>query len=244
MPVNNSADLNKLKWWDILLLTAIVVGYSAVWSVNECINSFLGNPSYTYYYTIFSNINIDFFIRIILFGVALLYLYLRRFDFSIWKLSFTPEVLFGGIFLFLAAAVLMDIYLLVCYSAVDLMNIPQQYFEGIDSVFAVQSLPSFDLLSVLYAAVCGFTEELFYLGICLCVPESKMRSAFIYTVTIRFVCQTYQGIYYALGIAVIWGTVFYYFYRKMSEKNLIPFCIAHTLSNILGYGVFCYLSGR
>lgn len=239
---DNRPVLKHLKWWDIMLLTFMIMGYTVIWSVSGFIFRSFNIENDSYIHKLFSDINIAVVTKAFLFGFALFYLYMRHYDFSNIKLSFTPEVLFVSFFLFLAAALIMDVYLLACHTAVGFFHISDILGQGIDSMLAAKPLPEFKIPSFIYAIFCGFTEEIFYLGICLSVSEDRMISAFIYTQIIRFFSHTHQGVLYALGIAVIWGTIFYYFYQKVSKRNLLPFCIAHVISSIIGHGILSYLS--
>ncbi|WP_407383523.1 type II CAAX prenyl endopeptidase Rce1 family protein [Ruminococcus sp.] len=244
MTSDTRAVHKNLKWWDILLLTLMIMGYPVIRSVSGFLLRFcrLGDDSYLH--DLFGDNRVAVVSTSCLFGLALLYLYLRRYDFSGVKLFLAPEVLFVSIFLFLAAALMTDVYLLVCHTAGGFFHLSALLgrFEGL---LAAKPLPAFEMLSFIYAIVCGFTEEIFYLGFCLSVSENKMIPAFIYTQLIRFFSHTDQGVCFALGIALIWGTVFYCFYRfypKASKRNLLPFCIAHVISSMLGHGILSYLT--
>ena len=169
---DNRPVLKHLKWWDIMLLTFVIMGYTVIWSVSSFLLRSFNIENDPYIHELFSDISIAVVTKAFLFGFSLLYLYIRRYDFSNIKLSVTPEVLFFSVFLFLAAALMMDVYLLTCHTAVGFFQIPDILGKGIDSMLAAKPLPDFEIISFIYAIFCGFTEEIFYLGICLSVSMS------------------------------------------------------------------------
>ena len=134
-----------------------------------------------------------------------LYLKFRKFDFRVFtdKIKFNSYTIFEAIFIFILASLVMDIYFLI------LNNLS---LGGEDSFF--------DISLVIYSLLNGFYEEIFFLGICLAIKKEFIKFAFLYSLIIRFSFHTYQGLWVALGIGFLLGSLFFILYQKMYRKNL------------------------
>lgn len=93
---------------------------------------------------------------------------------------------------------------------------------------------------ILYSILNGFYEEIFFLGICLSVKPEERKYYFIYSLLVRYSFHTYQGNISAIAIGLLVGGIYYFLYEKMEEKNLFPFFLAHTITDILGAGIISY----
>ncbi|MBQ9494493.1 MAG: CPBP family intramembrane metalloprotease [Treponema sp.] len=234
----NGAVTRELHWWDIAILTVILFGgavytsttsffYSSAAHSFEKALEFSANDNYRAFAT-----------QAVLLCVALLYLWLRRFDFSQWHMRITFKAVLFGCALFIAVSLAMDIFYItvaaLLHNPLDLSAT-----EELANVF-----PTIDVSLVLYSLLNGFYEELYFLGICLAVPQEKLKFAFLFSLIVRFSFHTYQGIVSAVGIAVVVGIVFFVLYEKTSRKNLIPFFAAHALADVFGAGVLDYFFAR
>lgn len=168
--------------------------------------------------------------QLLLLTTALAYLRLRNFDFSAWTIKFSVKDVLIGIALFALSAIIMDLYFYVTDFLYYSENVVRPTVFG---RFLDEKLVSL----ILYAALNGVYEELFFIGICLCVEPKNIKKAFLFSLFIRFSFHTYQGLYPALGICVILGFIYFISYFKFGVKNLLPYFISHAIADIFGLGV-------
>lgn len=163
--------------------------------------------------------------------LAGLYLFIRRFDFSVLtkKIKFTWWLPIQAIGFFAIAALAMDIYNLINY------NLQYAIMPSMSGASGMV-----DISLVLYSLLNGFYEEIFFLGLCLAVKPEHTKWAFIYSLIVRFSFHTYQGIATALGIGIVLGTVFFILYKKLKYENMLPFFLAHAIADIIGLSVIFY----
>lgn len=90
---------------------------------------------------------------------------------------------------------------------------------------------------VIYAMFNGLYEELFFLGLFLCVRPDRWWWALIASLVVRFSLHTYQGVDAALVITFM-GLVSAVLYRN--RKVLWPFIVMHALADVFGLGVIGY----
>lgn len=163
--------------------------------------------------------------------LALLYLWLRRFDFKVWTIRFNIKAVAGGVLIFLAAALLLDIYFMLTNPLTALLPFP----GPIGAFFGSETVSS-----VIYALLNGVYEEIYFLGICLAVRKEHLKWALPFSLLIRVSFHTYQGMISALGIGLLFGIFMYLMYRRSKDRNLLPFFIAHAIGDIFGLGVLSY----
>lgn len=163
--------------------------------------------------------------------LALLYLWLRRFDFKVWTIRFNIKAVAGGVLIFLAAALLLDIYFMLTNPLTGLLPFP----GPIGAFFGSETVSS-----VIYALLNGVYEEIYFLGICLAVRKEHLKWALPFSLLIRVSFHTYQGMISALGIGLLFGIFMYLMYRRSKDRNLLPFFIAHAIGDIFGLGVLSY----
>ena len=96
---------------------------------------------------------------------------------------------------------------------------------------------------MIYAVFNGVYEEIYFLGICLAVKPEHRKWAVPFSLLVRVSFHTYQGMFSALGIGVLFGLYFYLLYRRSKDKNLLPFFVAHMWGDIIGVGILHYLVG-
>ena len=157
------------------------------------------------------------------------YLYLRKFDFSVWKIKFNLKVIGKGVLFFIIAALAMDIY------TVTMMKIFPAPMMNATSEVGFSNF--FTLSRILYSLLNGFYEEIFFLGVCLSVKPKSLKWVIPLSLIIRFSFHTYQGMITAIGLGFVLGAVFYLLYFKSKKKNLAPFFIAHTIADIFGLSI-------
>ncbi|WP_162012486.1 CPBP family intramembrane glutamic endopeptidase [Streptococcus sp. S784/96/1] len=240
--IRGSEKLQYLKWWDILILTlilflqAIQSSFAAFSTLEDSAVAEL--PAFT------SDINWQAFSQqSFLLALAFLYLWLRRFDFSVWtsKIRVTPKAILMGIGLFFGIAILFDLYFIAASYLLPPTPVDSVYYEAEQIMHPLlQKLSEIDLSLLVYSALNGFYEEIFFLGICLTVKTEHRRWAFLYSLLVRYSFHTYQGNVSALAIGFLLGTIYYVLYTRMKEKNMFPFFLAHAISDVMGVGILSY----
>lgn len=230
--LQNKEKNTYLKWLDILVLTLILWGEGIYTSTISYIALIQGKA------TIDDNLSFSatdnygsLALQAGLLLLALLYLWLRRFDFKAWTIRFNIKAVASGILIFLAAALLLDIYFLLTNPLTGVLPFP-----GPIGAFFVNETVS----SVIYALLNGVYEELYFLGICLAVRKEHLKWAVPFSLLIRVSFHTYQGIISALGIGLLFGIFMYLLYRRSKDRNLLPFFIAHAIGDLFGLGILSY----
>lgn len=230
--LQNKEKNTYLKWLDILVLTLILWGEGIYTSTISYIALIQGKA------TIDDNLSFSvtdnygsLALQAGLLLLALLYLWLRRFDFKAWTVRFNLKAVGYGILIFLAAALLLDIYFLLTDPLTGILPFP----GPIGAFFGSETVSS-----VIYALLNGVYEELYFLGICLAVRKEHLKWAVPFSLLIRVSFHTYQGIISALGIGLLFGIFMYLLYRRSKDRNLLPFFIAHAIGDIFGLGVLSY----
>lgn len=230
--LQNKEKINHLKWFDIFILTLILWGEGIYTSTISYIALIRGKA------TIDDNLSFStadnygaLALQAGLLLLALLYLWLRRFDFKAWTIRFNIKAVASGVLIFLAAALLLDIYFLLTDPLTGVLPFP-----GPIGAFFVNETVS----SVIYALLNGVYEELYFLGICLAVRKEHLKWTVPFSLLIRVSFHTYQGIISALGIGLLFGIFMYLLYRRSNDRNLLPFFIAHAIGDIFGLGILSY----
>ena len=233
LPMIHKQRKNRyLTWYDLLILTVILLG-EGIYTSTVLYLSLLQGAT-----TIGSNLvfsvadNYGAFAKQAGFLLlALLYLWLRRFDFKRWPIRFHWKALVYGGLIFLAAALLNDLYYMLAAPLAASLPFPGPFgaFFGNETVS-----------TVIYAMLNGVYEELYFLGICLSVKKEHLKWVVPLSLLIRVSFHTYQGLLSAVGIGVLFGGFLYLLYRRSKEKNLLPFFIAHATADVLGLGILSY----
>ena len=224
--------INHLKWFDILVLTLILWGEGIYTSTASYIALIQGASTVDDNLTFSATDNYGALaLQAGLLLLALLYLWLRRFDFKVWTIRFNIKAVAGGVLIFLAAALLLDIYFMLTNPLTALLPFP----GPIGAFFGSETVSS-----VIYALLNGVYEEIYFLGICLAVRKEHLKWALPFSLLIRVSFHTYQGMISALGIGLLFGIFMYLMYRRSKDRNLLPFFIAHAIGDIFGLGVLSY----
>lgn len=221
-----------LKWFDILVLTVILWGegiYTSTMSYIDLLQSAT---------TIDDNLSFSaadnyraFAMQAGLLLLALLYLRLRRFDFKVWTIRCNLKAVGYGVLIFLAGALLFDLYSLLTAPLAIALPFP----GPIGAFFGNETVSS-----VIYALLNGVYEELYFLGICLVIKSDHLKWAIPFSLLIRVSFHTYQGMLSALGIGLLFGGLMYLLYHRSKDKNMLPFFIAHAIGDVFGMGIISY----
>lgn len=235
--IRNKEKLNYLKWWDILIITLIMFGYF----IYSSTTSFFGLPdtNITQIPKFTNDTNWQALIlQLGLLAITFIYLYLRNFDFSNWKIKVNLKSILMGIAIFIGVALIFDIYYTVVYSLFPIDN--SMLYEAQQVSESLSIFQNIDLSLILYSMLNGFYEEIFFLGVCLSVKPEKRMYYFIYSLVIRYSFHTYQGNISALAIGFLVGGIYYFLYTRPKEKNLFPFFLAHAITDVFGAGIISY----
>lgn len=232
--------IQYLRWWDILIITIVMLGYF-IWN---SISSFLylpdTNTAQIPEFTSSANWHALIF-QFVLLLLAFIYLYFRNFDFSKWKIRINLKSILIGIALFIGVALLFDLYFMLIYNIFAYPNVDNSiFYETQETNVFLSKLSTIDLSLLLYSILNGFYEEIFFLGICLSVALDKRKYYFIYSIFVRYSFHTYQGNISAIAIGFLVGGIYYFLYTRMKEKNLFPFFLAHAITDVFGAGMISY----
>ncbi len=227
--------IKYLKWWDIVIIALIMFGtaiYGSTISYFELTQGIISeNEALTF--SSFDNWS-SIIAEILTLIVVFIYLKIRRFDFSVWKFKISFKVVLQSILIFLAIALVFDIYYGVFLDGFDLTYTGQ--FNNIKNLIS-----QMDISLILFSFLNGFFEEIFFLGICLSVKQDKIKWILIFSLIIRFSFHTYQGMISSLGIGIILGLIYYFLYEKVFKRNLVPFILSHSLADIFGLGIIYFI---
>ncbi|QPK83231.1 CPBP family intramembrane metalloprotease [Corynebacterium qintianiae] len=221
-----------MTWWDLVALTAVFFGTSIVSSVMRggVVPAAPDSPaSAVSEFTTRSNWN-ALVQQGALLAVAITYICVRRVKLARWTMRPTLKGTVLGIGLFAGCGLLFDaVYTL------------RGRITGSGGVAAVVGEPpegvGADPFLLVYSMFNGFYEEFFFLAICLSLPVKWHRWAVAYSFLVRTSFHTYQGVFNALLIGVVFGAVFYAVARRWPPQRIYPFVVAHALGDILGIGL-------
>lgn len=169
-------------------------------------------------------------------ALSILYLWLRRFDFSVLfrQIRLSGWVPLQAVIAFAAGGLAMDAYTYGSYYA-------SEYLQPTMTPSLLQTLQQADISLILYALLNGFHEEFFFLGLCLAVKPQHVKWAFLYSLLVRISFHTYQGLGGAIALGLLLGTVFFILYRVFKPKNLLPFFLAHAFADIVGLTLLSHI---
>ncbi|HFI0333472.1 TPA: CPBP family intramembrane glutamic endopeptidase [Streptococcus suis] len=241
--IHPEQSLKELRWFDILILTAIIWGNSILTSTQMWIASLSATEVVDASVSSFSSSDDWWAIgnEVKLLVIALIYLFVRHFDFKQLKVKLHWNVLLWAPAIFLGAGFLCDL----AFDVFDLFPSLTDnftylgYFSYYDwSIFSV--IEKFATLSpsrVLFSLMNGFYEEFFFLGLLLSTNKKYRPWILIFSTIVRISFHTYQGLQSALVIGVVFG-LFYYFMYTRKNDNLLPFFLGHAFADMVGTSFF------
>lgn len=225
----NNAKRTRLVWYDILILTVIFWGMGIVSSTNAYIELIRGTATaeQNLVFTAADNYLMLAEQAVCMFAAGI-YLWFRNFDFKSWNIRISLKAVGFGCLIFFGGALLMDAYSIIIWPLEKIAPFPHM----IGSFFGNELVST-----VIYSIFNGVYEEIYFLGICLAVAPECRKWAVPFSLLIRVSFHTYQGIFSALGIGVLFGLFLYLLYQRSRDKNLLPFFVAHMWGDILGVGI-------
>lgn len=229
--------LENLTVWDIISVTVILFGYFVYTSTDYFISTLTATNSYvsgvaeaTEFTSADDWANLK--IQGVFLFLALLYLWIRNFDFKRLKIQFRWSVFLWVPIIYLLVGFVSDVIATVFgeynYFAPNVLaNIDWTFKTVIDKFMNLY--PSI----IIYGLFNGFYEEFYFLGLLTCVKEKSKWLVFAFSLLVRTSFHTYQGLLSALTIGLIIGTIYYFLYTY-KVKNLLPFFLAHALADFFG----------
>lgn len=231
--IRPSQPLKYLKWYDILVVTAIMFGQF----IYRSLELYFASKDYIPYETDTGNVATDgaayssnLTLQLILLGLALLYLIIRRYDFKQLPIRFSWSVLFWVPVLFAGMGIIAD---LITTLSGEYNYFDPSLWQYIDLLDIFRKFAELSPLAILYGLLNGFYEEFFFLGLLTSVEDKHKWQVLLYSTLIRFSFHTYQGLLWAFTIGVVFGLLYYFLY-KYKVKNLLPFFLMHALADMFG----------
>ena len=234
--IRPSQPLKYLKWFDIVIVTALLFGQFIYRSTELYLASL--SPSTTAAVTdtasktasdgVAYSSNLE--LQILMLALTIAYLILRRFDFKQLLIHLSWSVLFWVPFIFAVMGILADT---VTTLSGEYNYFDPQLWKYIDLTEIFRKFIDLTPMAILYALLNGFYEEFFFLGLLTSVRDKYKWWVLLYSTIIRVSFHTYHGMLWALTIGVGFGLLYYCLY-KYKVKNLLPFFLAHALADIYG----------
>lgn len=231
-----SGKKRELSFLDIIVVTLIMFGYFIYTSTEALYYSFISTSNDEQLYKSveftsaddWNNLKTQLFLLVL----AMLYLWIRNFDFSILKIRFKWYVLPLSIAIFGLVGLASDLSftLLGTYNYFSLDVLSHIDWSFVELIRKVSGL-YFSL--IVYGLFNGFYEEFYFLGLLTSVKKSFRIPMFLFSLIVRFSFHTYQGLISALIIGFVIGILYYVLYR-FKVKNLLPFFLAHAYADFFG----------
>lgn len=241
--IHPKQSLKELRWFDILILTAIIWGNSILTSTQMWIASLSATEVVDASVSSFSSSDDWWAIgnEVKLLVIALIYLFIRHFDFKQLKVKLHWNVLLWAPAIFLGAGFLCDL----AFDVFDLfpsltdnftyLGYFPYYDWSISSV--IEKFATLSPSRVLFSLMNGFYEEFYFLGLLLSTNKTYRPWILIFSTIVRISFHTYQGLQSALIIGVVFG-LFYYFMYTRKNDNLLPFFLGHAFADMVGTSFF------
>lgn len=219
---------NTLNFIDIIILAMIFFGVAIISSTNQFFQlqqTGLSQPT-TLEFTAFDNYQ-SIILELIYLSLAGLYLRFRQFNWKQLNFSINRYTLPMTILLIIIAGSIATIFSYI-FQIFTIINSPEIVSEP--PVYT----PSFGFSLILFSLLNGFYEELFFLGLIFAVQKQYLNQAIIFSLVVRFLFHTYQGLAGAMAITIL-GITFLLFRQK--THYLIPFMLAHAFFDVFGLGL-------
>ncbi len=228
--------LKNLRWFDISMVTLIMFGQFIVRSTEMYLASLSPSVSTAISETSTNTASegagysSNFTLQIILLTLAIIYLWIRHFDFKQLPIRLKWSVLFWVPFIFAISGLFAD---MVSTLSGQYNYFSPQVLAYINPMAVIDKFMALSPMAIAYGLLNGFYEEFFFLGLLTSVKEKYKWWVLLFSTIVRVSFHTYQGMLWALVIGVVFG-LFYYFLYKYKVKNLLPFFLAHALADMFG----------
>ena len=234
--IHPEQPLKELRWFDISMVTLIMFGQFIVRSTQMYIASLSPTISTTMSETATNTVSkgaaysSNFSLQLILLSLALVYLWIRHFDFKQLPIRLKWSVLFWVPFIFAIMGLLAD---MVSTLSGQYNYFSPQVLAFISPMAVLNKFLALSPMAITYGLLNGFYEEFFFLGLLTSVKDKYKWWVLLFSTLVRVSFHTYQGMLWALVIGVVFGLLYYFLY-KYKVKNLLPFFLVHALADIFG----------
>lgn len=173
--------------------------------------------------------------------IALIYLFIRHFDFKQLKVKLYWNVLLWAPAIFLGAGLFSDLasdfYDLFPSLTDNFTYLGYLPYSDWSISTVIDKFASLSFSRVLFSLMNGFYEEFFFLGLLLSTNKTYRPWILAFSTIVRVSFHTYQGLPSALVIGVVFG-LFYYFLYTHKNDNLLPFFPGHAFADMVGTSFF------
>ena len=234
--IHPEQPLKELRSFDIGIVTLIMFGQFIVRSTEMYLASLSPSVSTAISETSTNTASegagysSNFTLQVILLVLAIIYLWIRHFDFKQLPIRLKWSVLFWVPFIFAIMGLFAD---MVSTLSGQYNYFSPQVLAFISPMAVIDKFMTLSPMAIAYALLNGFYEEFFFLGLLTSVKEKYKWWVLLFSTIVRVSFHTYQGMLWALVIGVVFG-LFYYFLYKYKVKNLLPFFLAHALADMFG----------
>lgn len=234
--IHPEQPLKELRWFDIGMVTLIMFGQFIVRSTQMYMASLSPIISTTMSETATNTVSkgaaysSNFSLQLILLSLALVYLWIRHFDFKQLPIRLKWSVLFWVPFIFAIMGLLAD---MVSTLSGQYNYFSPQVLAFISPMAVLNKFLALSPMAIAYGLLNGFYEEFFFLGLLTSVKDKYKWRVLVFSTLVRVSFHTYQGMLWALVIGVVFGLLYYFLY-KYKVKNLLPFFLVHALADMFG----------
>ena len=228
--------LKNLRWFDIGMVTLIMFGQFIVRSTEIYLASLAPSVSTAISETSTNTASegagysSNFTLQIILLALAIIYLWIRHFDFKQLPIRLKWSVLFWVPFIFAIMGLFAD---MVSTLSGQYNYFSPQVLAFISPMAVIDKFVALSPMAIAYGLLNGFYEEFFFLGLLTSVKDKYKWLVLLFSTVVRVSFHTYQGMLWALVIGVAFGLLYYFLY-KYKVKNLLPFFLVHALADMFG----------
>lgn len=236
--------IKELSFVDFIVLSVIFFGYATYTSVliyqYQNYQNFQVFPSGLLRFDDDSNID-SIIMEVVLLCLAGIYLYIRKFDFSVLRFSVDKKTVPLILLLIVLGSLFSDLVWLVSqwiFPSEESVTTTQESVYGMVEHSKSDVFGNVTLLLVIFSLLNGFYEELFFMGLVFVVKEKSRFYAILGSLFVRFIFHIYQGVVSAMGIMMM-GLLFIMMRRKI--KTLTPFMLAHAFFDVFGLGIYYWV---
>ena len=234
--IHPEQPLKELRWFDIGIVTLIMFGQFIVRSTQMYLASLAPSVSTAIAETSTNSASegaaysSNFSLQIILLAFAIIYLWIRHFDFKQLPIRLKWSVLLWVPFIFAIMGLFAD---MVSTLSGQYNYFSPQVLAFISPMAVLDKFIALSPMAIAYGLLNGFYEEFFFLGLLTSVKDKYKWLVLLFSTIVRVSFHTYQGMLWALVIGVVFGLLYYFLY-KYKVKNLLPFFLVHALADMFG----------
>lgn len=217
--IHPDQPLKELRWFDIGIVTLIMFGQFIVRSTQMYLASLSPSLSTAISETSTNTASegaaysSNFTLQIILLALAIIYLWIRHFDFKQLPIRLKWSVLFWVPFIFAIMGLFAD---MVSTLSGQYNYFSPQVLAFISPMAVIDKFIALSPMAIAYGLLNGFYEEFFFLGLLTSVKDKYKWLVLLFSTIVRVSFHTYQGMLWALVIGVVFGLLYYFLYKYPS----------------------------